>query len=102
MSQEERLSHGFASPLSARGLDVSLNRMSQMVRFWVARPLLGMLLNWLRESGHAVCLRRGAFIVFDHFFSRRLAWGWPFAMSQKPAVSLLRLTLMRVAAWIFR
>lgn len=31
MSQEERLSHGFASPLSARGLDISLNRMSQMV-----------------------------------------------------------------------
>ena len=30
MSQEERLSHGFASPLSARGLDISLNRMSQM------------------------------------------------------------------------
>ncbi len=31
MSQEERLSLGFASPFCARGLDISLNRMSQVV-----------------------------------------------------------------------
>jgi len=64
MSQEERLSLGSASPLSARGLDISLNRMSQMVSVLYGSSTFGYALIGLSELGHEVYVRRGSFIVF--------------------------------------
>lgn len=64
MSQEGRLSLGFASPFSARGLDISLNRMSQMDSVPDGSSAFGYALNGLSELGHEVYVRRGSFIVF--------------------------------------